>query len=64
MGVIGYGLGVLGAGVGIGLAAYGATSGMARQPEMQGRGLTVFMLGSALVEAVGLIGVVATRIGQ
>ena len=37
MGVIGYGLGVIGAGIGIGLAAYGAATGMARQPEMQGR---------------------------
>ena len=64
MGVIGYGLGVLGAGVGIGLAAYGATSGMARQPEMQGRIFTVFILGSAFVEALALIGFVATLIAQ
>ena len=55
MGVIGYGLGVIGAGIGIGLAAYGATTSMARQPEVQGRLFTVFILGSAFVEALALI---------
>ena len=55
MGAIGYGLGVIGAGIGIGLAAYGATSAIARQPEMQSRLFTVFILGSAFVEALTLI---------
>lgn len=36
MGVIGYGLGVIGAGLAIGLSALGATGAMARQPEVQG----------------------------
>lgn len=58
MQVIGYGLGVIGAGLGIGLAAYGAASAMARQPEVQGRLFTVFILGSAFVEALALIGFV------
>ncbi len=62
MGVIGYGLGVIGAGIGIGLAAYGATTGMARQPEMQGRLFTVFILGAAFVEALALIGFVVSLI--
>ena len=62
MGAIGYGLGVIGAGIGIGLAAYGATSAIARQPEMQSRLFTVFILGSALVEALALIGFVVTLI--
>ena len=58
MGVIGYGLGVIGASLGIGLAAYGAATGMARQPEVQGRLFTVFILGAAFVEALALIGFV------
>lgn len=62
MGVIGYGLGVIGAGFAIGLAAFGATSAMARQPEIQGRAFTVFILASAFTEALGLIGFVVTLI--
>ena len=62
MGAIGYGLGVIGAGSGIGLAAFGATSAIARQPEVQGRLFTVFILGSAFVEALALIGFVVTLI--
>ena len=58
MGVIGYGLGVIGAGLGIGFAAYGATTSMARQPEVQGRLFTVFILASAFIEALCLIGFV------
>ena len=52
LGVVGYGLGVIGAGIGIGLAASGVAQGMARQPEVQGRLFTVFILGSAFVEAL------------
>ena len=62
MGVIGYGLGVVGAGIGIGLAAFGATSSIARQPEVEGRLFTVFILASAFVEALALIGFVVTLI--
>lgn len=62
LGVIGYGLGVIGAGIGIGLAAYGVAQGMARQPEVQGRLFTVFILGSAFVEALALIGFVVSLI--
>ena len=54
LGVVGYGLGVIGAGIGIGLAA--------RQPEVQGRLFTVFILGSAFVEALALIGFVVSLI--
>jgi F-type H+-transporting ATPase subunit c len=62
VGVIGYGLGVIGAGIGIGLAAFGAAGAMARQPEVQGCLFTVFILGSAFVEALALIGFVVTLI--
>ena len=51
MSIIGYGLGVI-----------GAAPGMARQPEVQGRLFTVFILAAAFVEALGLIGFVATLI--
>lgn len=62
LGVLGYGLGVIGAGIGIGLAATGVAQGMARQPEIQGRLFTVFILASAFVEALALIGFVLTLI--
>ncbi len=52
MGVIGYGLGVIGAGVAIGLAAYGVASAMARQPEVQDRVFTVFIMAAAFSEAL------------
>lgn len=64
MGVIGYGIGVIGAGLGIGIAAYGATTSIARQPEMQGRLFTVFILASAFVEALALIGFVVSLLAQ
>ena len=48
MGVIGYGL--------------GATGAMARQPEVQGRVFTVFIMGSAFGEALALIGFVVALI--
>ena len=51
MGVIGYGLGVIGAG-----------GAMARQPEVQGRVFTVFIMGSAFGEALALIGFVVALI--
>ena len=58
MGVIGYGLGVIGAGLAIGLAAYGVASAMARQPEVQDRVFTVFIMCAAFAEALSLIGFV------
>ena len=56
--VIGYGLGASGPGVGIGLACYGCCVGTARQPEVQGRLFTNFIIGAALAEALALIGFV------
>lgn len=56
--LVGYGLGTLGPGVGIGLACYGCCVGSARQPEIAGRLFTNFILGAALAEALGLIGFV------
>ena len=56
--VIGYGLGAIGPGVGSGLACYGCCVGTARQPEVQGRLFTNFIIGAALAEALALIGFV------
>jgi F-type H+-transporting ATPase subunit c len=56
--VIGYGFCVIGAAIGIALAAFGVANGMARQPEVQGRLFTVFILASAFIEALCLIGFV------
>ena len=64
VGVIGYGLGVIGAGLAIGLAAYGCATAMARQPEIQGRAFTVFIMGASLAEAVALIGFVVALVVQ
>ena len=56
--VIGYGRGANGPGVGIGQACYGCCVGTARQPEVQGRLFTNFIIGAALAEALALIGFV------
>ena len=62
MGVIGYGVGVVGACIAIAAAAFGASSAMARQPEVQGRVFTVFILACAFAEALALIGFVVSLI--
>ncbi len=55
---IGAGLAVLGAGIGIGLAAFSALGGMARQPEMAGKLQTAMLVAAALIEGVALFAVV------
>ena len=62
MKVIGYGLGTLGPGLGIGIACYGCCVGSARQPEITGRLFTNFIIGAALAEALALIGFVVAMI--
>ena len=57
--LVGYGLSTIGPGLGIGIACYGCC---ARQPELQGRLFTNFIIGAALAEALGLIGFVLTFI--
>jgi len=47
-------VGVVGPGIGIGLAGARALEGMARQPEMTGRLLTNAIIIAALMEALGL----------
>ena len=58
MSAIGAGLAAVGAGIGIGLAAFGALSGMARQPEMSGKLQAAMLIAAALVEGVALFAVV------
>lgn len=60
MGVIGYAICVLGAAICIGTVAMATANNMARQPEVQGRLFTVFILGCAFIEALSLIGFVVT----
>lgn len=56
---IGYGLGTLGPGIGIGMLVGKALEGMARQPEVAGTLRTNMILGIAFTEALSLIGLVA-----
>lgn len=62
MAIFGYAICVLSAALGIGLSAATAMKSMARQPEVQVRLFTVFILASAFIEALALIGFVVTLI--
>ena len=55
---IGYGIGALGPGIGIGYLVGQAVQSMARQPEAAGMVPTTMFLGVAFVEALALIGFV------
>ena len=44
------------------MAAFGCANGMARQPEVKGNLFTIFILASAFVEALALIGFVVALI--
>ena len=60
--VVGYGLGAIRPGIGIGIASSGCCVATARQPELQGRLFTNFIIGAALAEALALIGLVVAFI--
>lgn len=55
---IGYGIGALGPGIGIGYLVGQSVQAMARQPEAAGMVRTTMFLGIAFVEALALIGFV------
>lgn len=57
---VGAGLAVIGAGIGIGLIGRGATEGMARQPEMAGTIQTAALILAAFVEGAALFAIVVT----
>ena len=56
---IGYGLATLGPGIGIGLLVAKTQEATARQPEVAGALRINMFIGMALIEALGLIGLVA-----
>lgn len=56
--LMGYGLGAIGPGIGIGVVVGNAISAMVRQPEMAGVVRTTMFLGIAFTEALALIGFV------
>jgi F-type H+-transporting ATPase subunit c len=49
---LGLPIAVIGAGIGQGLAVYGAVQGMARQPEASGTIQTAMIIGLALIESL------------
>ena len=57
---LGAGVAVIGAGIGIGLIGRGATEGMARQPEMAGTIQTAALILAAFVEGATLFAIVVT----
>ena len=60
--VVGYGLGTIGPGIGLGLCGYGLCVGSARQHELAGKLFTNALIFGALAEALALIGFVLTFI--
>ncbi|HZD68218.1 MAG TPA: ATP synthase F0 subunit C [Actinomycetes bacterium] len=56
--VLGYGLGAVGPGIGLGILIGKALEGIARQPEAAGMVRTTMFIGLAFVEALALIGFV------
>jgi F-type H+-transporting ATPase subunit c len=56
--LIGYGLGAIGPGIGVGLIWAAVISGTARQPEAQGRLMGIAWMTFVLVEVLALIGLV------
>jgi F-type H+-transporting ATPase subunit c len=56
--IIGYGLGTLGPGIGIGFLVGKTVEGISRQPEAAGAVRPLMFIGLALVEALALFGFV------
>ena len=52
---VGYGLAMLGVGIGLGLIGNGAMHGMSRQPEAIGKLQTVMLIAMAFVEIIFLV---------
>lgn len=60
--IIGYGMAIFAPAFGIAIACHGCCMATARQPEAGGRLFTNFIVGAALIEALGLIGFVLALI--
>ncbi|GAA1232509.1 hypothetical protein GCM10009676_14670 [Prauserella halophila] len=56
--VVGYGLGAIGGGIGVGMIFSSVISGTARQPEAQGKLMNIGFTTFALVEVLALLGFV------
>ncbi|OLT45298.1 ATP F0F1 synthase subunit C [Saccharomonospora sp. CUA-673] len=56
--VVGYGLGAIGGGIGVGMIFSAVISGTARQPEAQGKLMNIGFTTFALVEVLALLGFV------
>ena len=61
---IGAGLAVIGVGIGIGRIGGSAMEAIARQPEAAGKIQTAMIIAAALVEGVGLFGIVVALLGN
>lgn len=61
---IGYGLGAIGPGIGVGIIAGKTVEGIARQPEVAGKLRATMFIGIAFTEALALIGLVAGFVFQ
>ena len=55
MNFVGYGIAMLGVGIGLGLIGNGAMHGMSRQPEAIGKLQTVMLIAMAFVEIIFLV---------
>lgn len=55
---IGYGLAVVGPGIGLGILIGKTIEGMARQPEVAGQLRTTMFIGIGFVEVLGLLGLI------
>jgi F-type H+-transporting ATPase subunit c len=55
---VGYGLAVLGPGIGLGILIGKTVVGMARQPEVAGQLRTTMFIGIGFVEVLGLLGLI------
>jgi F-type H+-transporting ATPase subunit c len=55
--IIGYGLGAIGPGIGVGLIFAAVIQGTARQPEARGAMMGTAWIGMALTEALAVIGI-------
>lgn len=61
---VGAGLVTIGAGLGIGLLAMAANSGIARQPEASGKIQTNMLIAAALIEGIALFCAVICFMGK
>ena len=62
--LVGAGLVVIGAGLGIGKIGGHAMDAIARQPEQSGKIQTAMIIAAALIEGAGLFGIVVAMLGN